>query len=527
MSFKAIFSLISWLACITLINLGCGSESKYPDGISEVLKKAGANSKELEKVLKHYESDPDTLKLQAAYYLIGNMDGHGYATYYLHDSLDEKITFNVNDFASYEELLNSLDSIESIKGSLDFDKDTLILDMDVITADYLTNQIDLAFDAWREKPWAKKLAFHDFCNYVLPYRGSNEPLEDWREYFMDKYNGIQSQMKNPENAIEAASIINSDIRSWFKFDRRYYLHPTDLGLKEMLKTKMGRCEDMTNITIYAMRANGLAVTSDFTPYWANAGNNHAWNAIITTDHGVIPFMGAEANPGDYELQYKFAKVYRKMFAEQPDNLIFQKRKQDEIPGWLSGKSYIDVTPDYTEVRNFTARFEKEVPDSIDISYICVFNSGNWKAIDWARIEDSSGLNESYYTDLAPGIAYLPALYQNEKIVPFGAPFYLSDSIIEFIADTINLITLPLNETTSPEKAASTDGVMQTNLKSGQEYELMVWMNDQWMPYGVERVVNGSITFKNVPSHALYWMTEAESEKEERIFYFSDGLIHWL
>ena len=68
---------------------------------------------------------------------------------------------------------------------------------------------------------------------------------------------------------------------------------------------------MTNVTIYAMRANGLAVTSDYTPYWANSGNNHAWNAILTGEGKVVPFMGAEANPGEYRLANKLAKVYRK------------------------------------------------------------------------------------------------------------------------------------------------------------------------------------------------------------------------
>lgn len=37
---------------------------------------------------------------------------------------------------------------------------------------------------------------------------------------------------------------------------------------------------MTNLAIFAMRANGLAVTSDYTPFWADSSNNHAWNAIL-------------------------------------------------------------------------------------------------------------------------------------------------------------------------------------------------------------------------------------------------------
>jgi len=144
-------------------------------------------------------------------------------------------------------------------------------------------------------------------------------------------------MADPSDPIEAAVLINDDIKSWFKFDPRFYYHPTDQGLSEMLENGMGRCEDMTNITIYAMRANALGITSDYTPYWANSGNNHAWNAIVAPDGKVTPFMGAESNPGKYRLANKMAKTYRKTFSKQKNNLVFQKKKQEKVPGWLAGK----------------------------------------------------------------------------------------------------------------------------------------------------------------------------------------------
>ena len=189
----------------------------------------------------------------------------------------------------------------------------------MITAEFLIAQIDYAFKAWREKPWAQNMSWEDFRDYVLPYRGSNEPLESWRQAFWDKYAGLESRMTDPTDPVEAARLINEDIKSWFGFDPRYYYHPTDQGLEEMLESHLGRCEDMTNVTIYAMRANGIGVTSDYTPYWANCGNNHAWNAIVTGDGRVIPFMGAEANPGEYQLANMAAKVYRKTFAAQRQN----------------------------------------------------------------------------------------------------------------------------------------------------------------------------------------------------------------
>jgi len=59
----------------------------------------------------------------------------------------------------------------------------------------------------------------------FPIRGSNEPLESWREYFWNKYVDLESKMKNPSDPVEAASLINSDIMKYFGFDPRFLLSP--------------------------------------------------------------------------------------------------------------------------------------------------------------------------------------------------------------------------------------------------------------------------------------------------------------
>ncbi|MCJ7459130.1 MAG: hypothetical protein MUP17_09085, partial [candidate division Zixibacteria bacterium] len=260
----------------------------YPPEVTAVLDSAGSNRGELEKVLSYYFSAKDSLKLQAAFFLIGNMEGHSYVTYVLQDTNKKEVSFNVLDYRDYDTLRAEFDTLEAHHGSLDFEKKEIIYDLKTITADFLIKQIDYSFKAWREKPWAKNLSFEQFCEYVLPYRGSNEPLENWREFFWEKYKGLEKKMTDPSDPVQAAKLINDDVKSWFTFDPRYYYHPTDQELSEMLKNHLGRCEDMTNVTIYAMRANGLAVTSDYTPFWANAGNNHAWNAIVTPDGKAIP-----------------------------------------------------------------------------------------------------------------------------------------------------------------------------------------------------------------------------------------------
>ncbi len=439
----------------------------YPAAVLETLDSAGDNRAELEGVLTHYESQGDSLKQEAVYFLLSNMGNHSYVTYALLDSSGGEIALDVLAYPDFDSLLAVCKAIEKERGELDFEKADKILDVATITSDYLIEQINYAFKAWREKPWAKQLTFEQFCNYVLPYRGSNEPLEPWRRSFFDKYSHLEDNLSDPSDPIAAAALINDDVMSWFTFDSRFYLHPTDQGLSEMQENGMGRCEDMTNLTIYALRANGIAVTSDYTPYWANTGNNHAWNAIVTPDGRAIPFMGAESNPGHYKLSYKFAKIYRKMFGKQEGNLVFQDRKQEKLPRWLAGKNFVDVTAEYTDVIDVPINFNKAVPDTVDIAYICVFNSGEWKPVHWGRIVGGGAV----FTGMVADIAYLPALYIDEEIVPYGHPFILSADGKQktLLSDGSAMRTLTVEE-------ISTVAYKTKPLTAGEEYELFYWLD---------------------------------------------------
>ncbi|HUU44185.1 MAG TPA: transglutaminase-like domain-containing protein [Acidobacteriota bacterium] len=488
--------------------------SDYGPEIDSVLAAAGDNRAQLEQVLEHYAQQGDSLKFAAAQFLIANMREHSYVTYYMHDTSKTEVPFDVLAYPNYDSLQKAADAIEDARGTLDFSRHEPVYDRNVITAEFLIGQIDYAFMAWRDKPWAQKMPWEDFRDYVLPYRGSNEPLEPWRQAFWEKYRGLESGMTDPTDPVEAARLINEDIKSWFGFDPRYYYHPTDQGLEEMLQSHLGRCEDMTNVTIYAMRANGIGVTSDYTPYWANCGNNHAWNAVVTADGRVIPFMGAEANPGEYRLANKAAKVYRKTFSEQKQNLKFQENKQDSLPRWLAGKSYRDVTADYFDACDVTVAFAQPMPDSVSMAYLCVFNSGEWKPIHWARID---GQNATFIA-MVGGIAYLPAIYLNQEIVPFGSPFLLNDDCSQtaLVPQPDQPQSLSLVSTSMKKMVFSTEGIAQSFLSSGQEYELSYWL-DGWQSVGTKTATDQPLVFDSVPSGALYWLVAKDSDQEERIF----------
>ncbi|RMH74261.1 MAG: transglutaminase domain-containing protein [Gemmatimonadetes bacterium] len=515
--------LILWIGFATL-TVPVEAQMYHPRSVMEALDTAGENRTELEAVLNHYLNENDPLKLLAAYYLIENMGDHSYVTIALYDSTKAEVDYEVLAYPNFDSLLVELEAIETERGELNFDRKAKILDREVITAEYLIQNIDLAFQAWHEKPWARWLTFAQFCDYVLPYRGSNEPLEAWRAYFLSEFANLPDQLDNPTDPVAAAQQINNGIKSWFGFDARFYLHPTDQGLSEMQQNKLGRCEDMTNLTIYAMRANGLAVTSDYTPHWADTGNNHAWNAILLPNGNVVPFMGCEANPGEYHLNHKAAKVYRKMFAEQPQNLAFLKPEWEAVPRWLAGKNYIDVTADYTEVCDVTLTLTQPVPDSVTFAYLGVFNAGEWRAIHWGKIEPDRQVT---FTDMGKNIAYIPLYYVHEELIPAGVPFILQEdnTIRPLIADTTQTATVKLISTTRRVLDRSTDGIEQTFLTPDTEYELFYWQ-DEWVSLGTQIATEKPLYFEAVPHGGLYWLVEKDSREEERIFTMENGKQIW-
>ena len=517
---KIITSMLPILAI--LIFQFCATP-RYPADVEDALKKSGDNRPELEKVIRHYQNADDSLKLKAAYFLIGNMDGHSYVIYALVDSAGKNVDFDVLSYPDYKTVIAAWDSLEAEIGSIDFIRKEIKEDLHNITADFLIENIDLAFKAWQEKPWAKYLSFEDFCEYVLPYRGSNEPLERWRRYYWEKYHDMEHHLKDPTDPIEAACYINNELKTWFKFDPIFYFHPTDQGLSEMQKNKMGRCEDMTNLAIYAMRANGIAVTSDYTPHWADTGNNHAWNAILNDDGRVIMFMGVEANPGKYQLANRMAKVYRKTYSIQRQNLFFQKESWEQVPRWLSRKNYTDVTSAYTEVADVSISLEQPVPDSVNFAYLCVFNDGEWKAIHWGKIRKQ----QVTFTDMGTNIAYLPMYYVKEKLVPAGSPLILEKggTINWLVADENYREKVKLISTTRKKQLTDTDGIEKAFFEKGKNYELFYW-NNGWKSLGSQPAAAAPLIFENVPTGGLYWLVAEGSRKDERIFTIENGKQVW-
>ena len=505
------------LSCILIgaLLLAAGCASTRTADVERVLASAGDNRGELERVLEHYRAEGDEQKLAAARFLIENMEGHGYIVTTLFDADENEIAFDALEYASFNEALKALDALEKEHGELDFKRNRFEADVDTITAAYLIENIDLAFQAWREKPWAKNLSFEAFCEHILPYRGSNEVLNPWRRACIERYRDLPGKLQNSGNPNEAAKLIGPDVHKLVRFSDLYYLHPTDQGFDEMDEKGKGRCEDITNMMMYAMRANGVACAADYTPFWADRDNNHAWE--VTLD---------ENGQGSAGLSNRAAKVYRKTFSIQRDSLACRKRDEEEVPRWLARKTYRDVTPQYMETTDVRVCLDNKAPKRTRFAYICVFNGGEWRAIHWGEIDGG----EVTFTDMGRNIAYLPAYYLDEELVPAAPPFILTrDGEVRSFENDPD--TGPQTEieivVTTPETPDADTHVdrPQITVKDGRTYELFVW-DDKWASLGKQVAGQRPVLYDSVPAGGLLWLVEEDSRRLERIFTIEGGKQVW-
>ena len=141
----------------------------YSDRINVVLTQAKDNTSELTTVLKHYTDQGDFLKCKAAEFLIANMGTHYFGNVRYEDSEGNPVSYNSLEYETYEEALEAWDTLEArypeLKTKVDKEWDS-----EVISAEYLISDIDLAFSVWESRPWAKDVTFDTFCNYIYYYK---------------------------------------------------------------------------------------------------------------------------------------------------------------------------------------------------------------------------------------------------------------------------------------------------------------------------------------------------------------------
>lgn len=209
-------------------------------------------------VVAHYKDNRE--KQEAARYLQKHAKYHyGVGRHLNNQNAALKLREGIKNDSVYRVLLDSLGYhyVEGIP----------IMDDDSLTESFLLENIDLAFEVWKN-PWNKNLSFGDFCRYILPYRNGDEELHEWRRYLRDKYApSILDSVADPTSVRAVALYLISQFRNEIAYGPS--MGPFTRGLLTadgMEKIHWMDCRGCAHYVTLAMRACGVPCAM-ITTYW--------------------------------------------------------------------------------------------------------------------------------------------------------------------------------------------------------------------------------------------------------------------
>lgn len=515
MTMGLISFLRNTLFCLCLCFIFIQAEPEiglYPKKVEDILNMSGRNRFQLEKAIDYFRKKGDSLQLKAIYFLIENMDIHYSINYYWADEQNQKIEFDELSYPNFESAIEAFNKLKETRKL----HPVLIkyYDIDTISSYYLINNVEQAFKVW-QRPWAKNLSFSNFCEYILPYRISIEPLQLWRSDYKEKFGTSLDSIRNSDR-ISSSIALKQSFNKWF-YGTEYSEIRRDpiprLGPQQLLFRKQGACEDMADLCVYALRSQGLACGIDMTPAWATSSGRHFWNFTFNDSMHTIPFDITHPVFESYLLKREPSKVIRLTFAKQPNVLAFKIKENDIPPGFMLSKNYIDVTKEYWPVKDIKTTL-LPLSNKMNVVYACVLNYGEWQPVWWGKVEN----NETVFLNMACGAIYMPMYYAKGKLEPAGYPIALRYDSSQIIKPEWSIKrTITIKEENN-----------YLLYRPGKNYRLYYW-NQEWIFLAEQKAEFNTkeLVFKEVPSGALLRLIPEYSQQKERPFIINtDGKVVW-
>ncbi len=222
-------------------------------------------------VLERYsKSAADSLRYQAALFLIDNMEGH--------KSPEGK---QMERFKDMIQSINSKNGIWELNAAWNkAGKEgavVLVPDSDVVTDRMLISNIESAFNAWESVPWKDDVDFFIFCHYILPYRCSGEHIGgNWRMAMKEVYGSL---LEKESSMAKAFAKVKKAVYSDVVLSNAY--SPYELDAITTYRIGKAECGQRAILLADVLRALGIPSSIDFTPVWADYSNkSHAWVSVI-------------------------------------------------------------------------------------------------------------------------------------------------------------------------------------------------------------------------------------------------------
>ena len=369
------------------------------DSAWEIAKQSATNSKELTYFLNYYKTNGNSEKYKAACYLIANMPN---------------------------------------KYSISGKGKKRIYDINIVKADSLIRSLEYSFHLRETSPFLKAYTFKQFCEYILPYRIANEPLQYYWKWDCANYFGNG----NSNNIINAARNINEKVK--LNLAPEFYKDSLQ-AYSSLIKNRYGKCDDRSVLAVMALRAVGIPAAFELVPYWGSNNNAHSFASVILPNDSVIPFQDSDEDSRNGLPIRKMPKIYRKVYSITPHTFDTPAI----YPELFSNNDIIDVTQKH-KIGSKEVRL-----DSLKgrTAYLSVFSPTGWIPIATSKdgyfpyVGTGSQIREEDSREalnLGKGILYVPFISTDNKLYPASAPLIVSDkNTTQLVPDTTHTETVIL------------------------------------------------------------------------------------
>lgn len=431
------------LVIFSFLLLSCSHQDKKLESILEI---SDNNRNEIEKVLTHYQNDHE--KMNSVLFLIKNMIGK--------QSIDSNSIKNIQPY--YDALTSHIEKYGSYKNDVQY----LICDsikqlypnmaiyqhdIQKLSSNFLIHHIDKSIQIWHQYPWSKDIDAQTFNKYILPYTTNNYYWEQSLDFFDKKYAILRDTIKNKSYAEVGQLILHhidtTFLKEWPIYEEYNELLPTTFH--NIVSSQMGSCLEQNIYKITALRANAIPAVLNAHTGWANFSYSHFWTEIIDNrptkrlyDNTQRPYISDDDilvsdmfwynahNPLIKDISplitidycRTVSKVFRFNYEIQKNSLVLSTR--EDIPSLFRDPGIEDITDKYIVTKDIKVPLWNSGSSKKHI-YLCCYNGGNWNPVSWSIPHRK---HASFYK-MGVNVLYLPAYYDNGRIIPAGNAFILT------------------------------------------------------------------------------------------------------
>jgi len=310
------------------------------------------------------------------------------------DAYDDVLTAFELAGTNVDGLVNTLLSVpdEWLPGAVFLIRYMPVEDLTVITEEMFTDNLRGAYEIRAKYPWCQEYDEDTFLHYVLPMRVSQEPLENWRPYFIENLEPYLKDATNLDEAREATGRWIWSLASFRQTQRR------DQGPFETIAGGYGRCEELMSLFIDGLRASGVPARHAWTPYWTYQDNNHAWTEYLGAD------MDWHCSDGWVPACARRTAVVLSSTFGLPDEDDFNLYRRFDVPG--ARYSLINSIGDYREPCTLTVKITDISGNPMPETevYISIWNFGALRPIARGTTDE----NGEWTIDIGPGGLFISA-----------------------------------------------------------------------------------------------------------------------